>query len=85
MPPAPVLPAFAMILALLPVCFEISSLPEPSEAPAGYDAELALCVSVTNAYRASVNRGALTRAAALGPTPPKRRATTQMRAWRTST
>ena len=65
MPPAPVLPAFAMILGLLPLCFEISSLPEPSEAPAGYDAELAQCVSVTNAYRASVNRGALTRAAAL--------------------
>jgi len=68
MPPALVLPVLAMILALLPPggWFEISSPAAATEsAPTSYDAELALCVSVTNAYRASVNRGALTRAAAL--------------------
>ena len=55
----------AMILALLPLggCFEVSSPVSPTvSAPAGYEAELALCVSLTNSYRATVSRGALTRA-----------------------
>ena len=69
MPPAPLLPTVAVILSLLPVgsCFDLSSPASPGSSPspsanAGYDAELALCVSITNTYRASIGRGALTRA-----------------------
>jgi uncharacterized protein YkwD len=69
---APLLPTVAVIFSLLPVgsCFDLASpaSPDSSFAPsanAGHDTELALCVSITNTYRASTGRGALTRAARL--------------------
>ena len=71
MPPAPVIPAVAMMLALLPLgaCFDVSLPTAPTSstdaATGGYEAELALCVSLTNSYRATVSRGALTRAVRL--------------------
>jgi hypothetical protein len=64
-PPAPIFPAIAFVLMLLPLggCFDVSAPATPTAT--GYEAELALCVSITNSFRASESRAALARAARL--------------------
>jgi uncharacterized protein YkwD len=66
MPPAALFSAVGFLLILLPLGarFGTSSSPSPDPAAdttATYEAERALCVSITNAYRASAGRTALTR------------------------